>query len=80
MRAAVLTAPHAPLVIDDVETAATLRPNEVRVRTAAVGLCHSDLHVIDGLVARPMPVVLGHEASGTVAEVGSGVTDVSVGV
>ena len=79
MRAAVLTAPHAPLVIDDVETAATLRPNEVRVRTAAVGLCHSDLHVIDGLVARPMPVVLGHEASGTVAEVGSGVTDVSVG-
>jgi S-(hydroxymethyl)glutathione dehydrogenase/alcohol dehydrogenase len=79
MRAAVLYAPHEPLVVEEVESAAALLPHEVRVRTAAVGLCHSDLHVIDGRVARPMPVILGHEASGIVAEVGSAVDDVAVG-
>ena len=41
--------------------------------TRAVGLCHSDLHVIDGVLARPTPIVLGHEAAGVVAEVGRGV-------
>lgn len=79
MKAAVLHAPFARLVVRDVDTAPRLQASEVRVRTAAVGLCHSDLHVIDGLVARPMPVVLGHEASGVVAEVGADVTDVSPG-
>lgn len=79
MLAAVLHAPKRALAIEEVETPRVLLPNEVRVRTAAVGLCHSDLHVIDGLVARPMPVILGHEASGTIAEVGSGVDDIAVG-
>lgn len=79
MRAAVLFSPHEPLRIEDVETPAVLEPHEVRVTTAAVGLCHSDLHVIDGRVARPMPIVLGHEASGIVSEVGSAVEDVAVG-
>ena len=40
--------------------------------TRAVGLCHSDLHVIDGVLARRTPIVLGHEAAGVVAEVGRG--------
>jgi S-(hydroxymethyl)glutathione dehydrogenase/alcohol dehydrogenase len=79
MRAAVLDAPQSALVIRDVETTAELHPHEVRVRTAAVGICHSDLHVIEGMVARPMPVVLGHEASGVVAEIGSAVTGVARG-
>ncbi|MFS0894162.1 zinc-binding dehydrogenase [Microbacterium sp. 179-I 3D3 NHS] len=79
MRAAVLYSPHEPLRIEEVETPATLEPHEVRVATAAVGLCHSDLHVIDGRVARPMPVVLGHEASGIVTQVGTAVADVAVG-
>lgn len=79
MRAAVLYEPHGRLRIEDVDTADELLPDEVRVRTAAVGLCHSDLHVIEGLVARPMPVVLGHEASGVVTEVGSAVRGVRPG-
>lgn len=79
MRAAVLHAPHDRLHIEEVDTAAVLEPHEVRVATAAVGLCHSDLHVIEGLVARPMPIVLGHEASGVVTEVGAAVTGVAVG-
>ncbi len=79
MRAAVLHEPHAPLEVREVETPAELLPDEVRVRTAAVGICHSDLHVIQGLVGRPMPIVLGHEASGVVLEVGSAVDDVQAG-
>ncbi|KHK96371.1 hypothetical protein LK09_15425 [Microbacterium mangrovi] len=79
MRAAVLYEPHGRLRLEDVDTPDELRPDEVRVRTAAVGLCHSDLHVIDGRVVRPMPVVLGHEASGVVTQVGSAVADVRPG-
>lgn len=79
MRAALLIAPGQDLILADVDTARTLRADEVRVRTAAVGLCHSDLHVVDGLVDRPMPVVLGHEASGVVVDVGADVTAVAVG-
>lgn len=44
---------------------------EVLSRTAAVGLCHSDLHFYDGSYPHPLPVVLGHEASGVVEAVGS---------
>ncbi|TAJ48036.1 MAG: alcohol dehydrogenase [Herbiconiux sp.] len=79
MRAAVLNAPHERLRIERIDTPDALEPHEVRVATAAVGICHSDLHVIDGRVARPMPVVLGHEASGVVTEVGAAVRDVAVG-
>jgi S-(hydroxymethyl)glutathione dehydrogenase/alcohol dehydrogenase len=79
MRAALLTAPNEPLTIERIDTPDNLLPHEVRVSTAAVGICHSDLHVIDGRVARPMPVVLGHEASGVVSEVGSAVHDVRPG-
>jgi S-(hydroxymethyl)glutathione dehydrogenase / alcohol dehydrogenase len=49
-------------------------PGEVLVRIAAAGVCHSDLHVVRGEWARLTPVVLGHEGSGTVLEVGPGVT------
>lgn len=54
-------------------------PGEVLVRVASAGLCHSDLSVVDGVRPRPVPMVLGHEAAGVVAEVGPGVCDVSVG-
>jgi alcohol dehydrogenase len=80
-RAAVLyesgkPAPYAsstPLVIEDLE----LDPpgsGEVLVELVGAGLCHSDLSVIDGSRPRPVPMVLGHEASGIVREVGPGVT------
>lgn len=54
-------------------------PNEVRVQVAYAGVCHSDLSVVNGTIAFPTPVVLGHEGAGTVDAVGSAVTSVSVG-
>jgi alcohol dehydrogenase len=54
-------------------------PGEVLVRVAAAGLCHSDLSVIEGNRPRPLPMVLGHEAAGVVAEVGAGVEDLRPG-
>ena len=54
-------------------------PGEVMVRIAAAGVCHSDLHMIRGEWGHPLPVVLGHEGSGTVVEVGRGVTGLAVG-
>jgi alcohol dehydrogenase len=54
-------------------------PGEVLVRVAAAGLCHSDLSVIEGNRPRPLPIVLGHEAAGVVAEVGAGVEDLRPG-
>jgi alcohol dehydrogenase len=52
---------------------------EVLVRIGAAGLCHSDLSVIDGNRPRPTPMVLGHEAAGTVEKLGTGVDDLRVG-
>lgn len=54
-------------------------PDEVRVRPVAVGLCHSDLHYVDGTHATALPEVLGHEAAGVVESVGANVTDLKPG-
>lgn len=54
-------------------------PGEVLVKMAVAGLCHSDLSVIDGNRPRPLPMVLGHEASGVVEEVGEHVHDLKPG-
>ena len=54
-------------------------PEEVRVRPVNVGLCHSDLHYVDGTHETQLPEVLGHEAAGVVEAVGEGVTSVEVG-
>ncbi len=56
-----------------------LRANEVLVRLSATGVCHSDVAVRDGAFPIPRPVVLGHEGSGIVERVGSGVRKVKVG-
>ena len=72
-----LQAPDAgshPLKVQDVELDGP-RQGEVLVRIAAAGLCHSDLSVINGDRPRPLPMVLGHEASAVVEEVGPGVDD-----
>ena len=53
--------------------------SSVLIRTAAVGLCHSDLHYIDGLYAFDAPAILGHEAAGIVEKVGSEVTGLKAG-
>jgi S-(hydroxymethyl)glutathione dehydrogenase/alcohol dehydrogenase len=70
MKAAVLRAAGTPLAIEDVDIGLP-GPHEVLIRTAAAGVCHSDLHYIEGSFKRPLPTVLGHEAAGVVEEVGS---------
>jgi S-(hydroxymethyl)glutathione dehydrogenase/alcohol dehydrogenase len=78
MRAALLESVPGPLVIDDVQLSAP-GPDEVLVQTVACGLCHSDLHAIDGKLPMTMPVLLGHEAAGIVQAVGSDVAEFAVG-
>ncbi|QRQ84629.1 Zn-dependent alcohol dehydrogenase [Cupriavidus oxalaticus] len=78
MKAAVLHQPKTPLVIEDVAIGKP-GPREVLVRTAAVGVCHSDLHFLDGAYPYPMPAVLGHEAAGVVEQVGAEVRTVRPG-
>ena len=74
MRAAVLEEAGKPVVIrQDVEIAAP-KAGQVSVEVRHCGLCHSDLSIIDGVFPGMMPLVLGHEAAGVVAEVGPGVT------
>ena len=70
-RAAVLHRPKQPMTVETVALGA-LKPGDVLVRIRAAGLCHTDLEVIEGQLAYPMPIVLGHEAAGTVEEVGKG--------
>jgi alcohol dehydrogenase len=54
-------------------------PGEVLVEMEAAGVCHSDLSVVDGNRARPVPMLLGHEGAGRVTRLGAGVTDLAVG-
>jgi len=49
---------------------------EVLIRSVAAGLCHSDLHLIDGDLVSRFPIVGGHEGAGIIEEVGPGVTKV----
>jgi S-(hydroxymethyl)glutathione dehydrogenase / alcohol dehydrogenase len=65
----------------DLEDVFVDRPSsgELRVRPAYVGVCHSDLHYIDGTHTTELPEILGHEAAGIVEAVGPGVTGVQVG-
>ena len=78
MKAAVLFEPHTPLAIEEVSVNKP-GPREVLIRTKVAGLCHSDLHFMEGLYPYPMPVILGHESSGVVEQVGSDVTYVKPG-
>ncbi len=78
MKAAVLHRANEPLTIEQVSLAKP-GPREVLIRTAAAGICHSDLHFADGAYPHPMPCVLGHEAAGIVEAVGEDVTYVKPG-
>jgi len=81
LRSAPIAKPYAqtrPLSIETVELAPPGR-DEVLIKVAAAGLCHSDLSVINGDRLRQTPMVLGHEASGVVVEPGEGVTDLVAG-
>ncbi|MBT7133127.1 MAG: alcohol dehydrogenase catalytic domain-containing protein, partial [Actinobacteria bacterium] len=79
MRAAVLHQAPGELVIEDL-TIAQPQGREVLIQTRASGLCHSDLHVIEGLLPLgPGPTALGHEASGEVIAVGPDVATMKPG-
>lgn len=81
LRASGLPAPYAqsrPLSIETVALAPP-GPGELLVRIRAAGLCHSDLSVVNGDRAWPMPIVLGHEAAAEVVEAGPGGSDLKPG-
>jgi S-(hydroxymethyl)glutathione dehydrogenase/alcohol dehydrogenase len=78
MRAAVLRSPGSQLVIEELSVDGP-GPNEVLVKVAACGVCHSDLHYADGDWGKPEPTVLGHEVSGVVVDLGSSVTSLAKG-
>jgi S-(hydroxymethyl)glutathione dehydrogenase / alcohol dehydrogenase len=78
MKAAVFHGPNLPLSIEDVEIDKP-QDREVLIKTVASGVCHSDLHFVDGLYPYPAPAVLGHEAAGIIEEVGKQVTYVKPG-
>jgi len=80
MKAALCRKPHELLTIETIEIDLP-SSREVLVRTAATGVCHSDLHVVDGQsrFSLDRPIVLGHEGAGVVEAVGSEVTTVKPG-
>ena len=78
MKAAVFREVGKPLEIEEISISKP-GPREVLVRTAAAGVCHSDLHFVEGLYPAQFPVVLGHESAGIVEQVGSDVSYVKPG-
>ncbi|MFV0260746.1 MAG: Zn-dependent alcohol dehydrogenase [Acidimicrobiales bacterium] len=78
MKAAVLESIPGSLQIEDIIIDKP-GPREVLIRTSAAGLCHSDLHFMEGKYPYPCPAVLGHESAGVVEAVGSAVSYVKPG-
>ncbi|MDA0270821.1 MAG: Zn-dependent alcohol dehydrogenase [Chloroflexi bacterium] len=78
MQAAVLDAVQTPLRLDEVQIDDP-EAGEVLVRVVAAGVCHSDLHFIEGTYPGRFPLILGHEVAGVVEAIGAGVTNVTPG-
>ncbi len=81
MRAAVCEAFGKPLVLKEVPDP-TIGPDEALIRVTACGVCHSDLHLVDGDWASwgtPLPIIPGHEVTGVVLATGDSVRDLSPG-
>lgn len=80
MKAALFRGPNRPLDVTEVPTPEP-GPGEAIVRVAGCGICHTDLHYIDHGVKtfKPPPLILGHEAAGTVEQLSNGTSDVTVG-
>lgn len=78
MKAAVLSTVGGPIRIEEIPTPVP-QAGEVLVRVTACGVCHTDLHVVKGEVAFPVPCVLGHEISGVVESVAPDVASVQAG-
>lgn len=67
-----------PLKLEDVQKP-QVGDNDVLLKVKAAGMCHSDIHVIDGVIASAPPVTLGHEIAGEVDEVGANVRNFKKG-
>ena len=78
MQAALVTEVNRPFQIETV-TLAPPKAGEVLVKMAAAGVCHSDWHILDGSIPKPLPILTGHEGAGVVETVGDGVTRVKPG-
>jgi S-(hydroxymethyl)glutathione dehydrogenase/alcohol dehydrogenase len=78
MKAAVFHGPQQPLTIENIDIDQP-HGREVLIRTVASGVCHSDLHFVDGFYKHPAPAVLGHEAAGIVEAVGDQVEEFAPG-
>ena len=78
MKAVICYERDKPLAVEEIDCDAPGR-NEVRVRMAASGVCHSDLSVINGTIPSAMPILIGHEGAGVVEEIGEGVRNVAPG-
>src|ERR1700687_2474274 len=69
---------NQPVLVEQVNFDAPRR-GEVGVKIEAVGVCPPDLSATNGTIALPLPLILGHEAAGTVIEAGEAVTELAVG-
>ena len=78
MKAAILNQINTPFEIENLIQEGP-KFGEVKIKVNYAGVCASDLHIMDGTASLPMPAVLGHEGSGTVVEVGAGVTNLKPG-
>lgn len=78
MKVAIAYEAGRPPVVEDLPVP-DVGPRDVLVRIAASGICHTDLNVLEGASALPLPIALGHEGCGTVEEVGAEVRRVGVG-
>jgi S-(hydroxymethyl)glutathione dehydrogenase/alcohol dehydrogenase len=78
MKAAVVREVNAPIEIVEAQPGA-VGNNQVKVKVAAAGVCHSDLSVQNGTIPWMFPAILGHEGAGVVTEVGEGVDSPQVG-
>ncbi|MGA1372607.1 MAG: Zn-dependent alcohol dehydrogenase [Pseudomonadales bacterium] len=78
MKAAVFREINQPMTIEEVQISKP-GPREVLIRTAAAGVCHSDLHFFNGTYPGVRPMVLGHESAGIVEQVGRDVHYVKPG-
>jgi D-arabinose 1-dehydrogenase-like Zn-dependent alcohol dehydrogenase len=82
MKAAILEQAQQPLVIKNVPDP-TVGINDVLIKVRATGVCHTDLHIVDGMLGAhgldPFPLIKGHEIVGEVEQVGSAVTHLKRG-
>jgi S-(hydroxymethyl)glutathione dehydrogenase / alcohol dehydrogenase len=78
MKAAVCRAFGQPLTIEDIDIASP-GPGEIRVKISACAICHSDIHFMEGAWGGELPAVYGHEAAGTIEEMGEGVSGLEPG-